>query len=129
MKSVGMTEPKQMATFTALGGIATDLRFEKKSFSSWMELEDAFKKTWCTKLNLTEAISRACQSHQKEDGYIREYIVMFEKLKIFLRNDCSNTHQHFYAEYLLCCTQLVQRVKAARADMKTVPDGSDCHCL
>ena len=45
MKSVGMTEPKQMATFIALGGIATASWFERESFSSWTELEDAFKKT------------------------------------------------------------------------------------
>ena len=34
MKSVGMTEPKRMATFIALGGIATALWFERESFSS-----------------------------------------------------------------------------------------------
>ena len=45
MKSVGMTEPKQMATFIALGIIATALWFERESFSLWAELEDAFKKT------------------------------------------------------------------------------------
>ena len=45
MKSVGMTEPKKMATFIALGGIATALWFERESFSLWAELEDAFKKT------------------------------------------------------------------------------------
>ena len=45
MKSVGMTEPKQMATFIALGGIATALWFERESFSLWAELENAFKKT------------------------------------------------------------------------------------
>ena len=45
MKSVWMTEPKQMATFIALGGIATALWFERESFSSWAELGDAFKKT------------------------------------------------------------------------------------
>ena len=55
MKSVGMTEPKQMATIIALGGIATALWFESESFSSWMELEDAFKKTWCSKLNPSDA--------------------------------------------------------------------------
>ena len=32
MKSVGMTEPKQMATFIALGGVATALWFERESF-------------------------------------------------------------------------------------------------
>ena len=42
MKSVGMTEPKQMATFIALGGIATALWFERESFSLWAELEDTF---------------------------------------------------------------------------------------
>ena len=49
MKSVGMTEAKQMATFIALSGIATALWFERESFSSWAELEDAFKKTCCIK--------------------------------------------------------------------------------
>ena len=83
MKSVGMTEPKQMATFIALGGIATALWFERESFSSWAELKDAFKKTWCIKLNPSAAIARACSTYQKEDGYIREYIVKFEELKRF----------------------------------------------
>ena len=32
IKSVGMTEPKQMATFIALGGIATTLWFKRESF-------------------------------------------------------------------------------------------------
>ena len=108
MKSVGMTEPKQMATFIALGGIATALWFERKSFSSWMELEDAFKKTWCTKLNPSDAIARACQTHQKEDGYFREYIVKFEELKrffgkmsvptlinMFMRNTCCAVHDRY----------------------------------
>ena len=35
MKSVGMTELKQMATFIALGGIATALWFERESFKCW----------------------------------------------------------------------------------------------
>ena len=83
MKSVGMTEPKQMATFIALGGIATASWFERESFSLWSELEDAFKKTWCIKLNPSDAIARACSTYQKEDGYIREYIVKFEELKRF----------------------------------------------
>ena len=34
MKSIGMTELKQMATFIALGGIATTSWFGKKSFVS-----------------------------------------------------------------------------------------------
>ena len=45
MKSVGMTEPKQMATFIALGGIATASWFDKESFVSWADLKDAFKRT------------------------------------------------------------------------------------
>ena len=83
MKSVGMTEPKQMASFIALGGIATASWFETESFSLWAELEDAFKKTWCMKLNPLDAIARACSTYQKEDGYIWEYIVKFEELKRF----------------------------------------------
>ena len=51
MDLVGMTEPDQMATFIALGGIATALWFERESFSLWAELKDAFKETWCIKLN------------------------------------------------------------------------------
>ena len=47
MKFVGLTEPKRMATFVAIGGIATVLWFKRESFLSWAELEDAFKKTWC----------------------------------------------------------------------------------
>ena len=38
IKSVDMTEPKQMATFKALSGIATALWFKRESFSSWMKL-------------------------------------------------------------------------------------------
>ena len=72
-----------MATFIALGGIATASWFERESFSSWAELEDAFKKTWCIKLNPSDAIARACSTYQKEDGYICEYIVKFEELKRF----------------------------------------------
>ena len=68
MKSMGMTEPKQMATFIVLGGIATALWFERESFSSWAELEDAFKRTWCIKLNPLDAIAHACSTYQKNDG-------------------------------------------------------------
>ena len=82
MKSVGMNEPKKMATFTALGGIATALRFEEKVFS-YNGLGDAFKKTWCANLNPADAIAKACQTQQKEDGYIKEYIFKFEELKRF----------------------------------------------
>ena len=57
-----MTKSKQMATFIVLGGIATALWFEKESFSLWAELEDAFKKNWCIKLNLLDAIGRACST-------------------------------------------------------------------
>ena len=78
-----MTEPKQMATFIALGGIATASWFERESFVSWANLEDAFKKTWCIKLNPSDAITCVCQNFQWEDGYIREYIVQFEELKRF----------------------------------------------
>ena len=47
------------------------------------ELEDAFKKTWCNKLNPSDAIACACSTYQKEDGYIRKYIVKFEELNRF----------------------------------------------
>ena len=70
MKSVGMTEPKHLATFIALGGIAIALQFERESFSLWAELEDTFKKKWCIKLNLSDAKARACSTYHKEDGYI-----------------------------------------------------------
>ena len=83
MKFVGLTEPKRMATFVAIGGIATVSWFKRKSFSSWAELEKAFKKTWCTKLNPSYAIARACQTFHEEDGFIRKYLVKFEELKRF----------------------------------------------
>ena len=83
MKSVGMMEPKRMENFVALGGIATMSWFKRESFLSWAELEDAFKKTWCTKLNPSDAITCACQTFQKKDGYLREYIAIFEELKRF----------------------------------------------
>ena len=72
IKSVRMTEPKQMAIFIALGGIATALWFKRESFSLWADLEDAFKKTWCVKLNILDAIACACSAYQKEYGYIQE---------------------------------------------------------
>ena len=72
-----------MATFIALGSIATASWFERESFVSWANLEDAFKRTWCIKLNPSDAIACACQNFQREDGYIRKYIVKFEKLKRF----------------------------------------------
>ena len=96
MKSVGITEPKQMATFIALGGIATALWFEKESFSLQAELEDAFKKTWCIKLNLLDAKARACCTYQKKYGYIRKYIVKFEKLKWFFGEMSVPNSLHFY---------------------------------
>ena len=43
MKSEGMTEPQQMSTFIALGGIATASWFERENFVSWAVLEDFFK--------------------------------------------------------------------------------------
>ena len=70
-----------MATFIVLDGIATTLWFERESFSLWAELEDAYKKTWCIKLNLLDSIARACRTYQKEDVYIRKNIVKFEELK------------------------------------------------
>ena len=78
MKSVKMTEPKRMTTYVALGSIATVLYFMREGFLPWAELEEAFKKTWCRKLNPSDAIAHACQTFQKEDGYIRGYIVKFE---------------------------------------------------
>ena len=63
-----------------------------------MELEDAFKKTWFTKSNPSDTIARACQTHQKDDGYIRKYIFKFKELKkILWGSECSNTHQHVHA--------------------------------
>ena len=44
MKSVGITEPKKMATFIALGGIATALCVERESFSLWAELKDPLRR-------------------------------------------------------------------------------------
>ena len=81
-----------MANFIAHGGIATTLCFEIERFFLWMESEDAFKKPWRTKLNPADAITRAFQTHKKEDGYIREYIVKYEELKRFLGKCCSTTH-------------------------------------
>ena len=62
-----------MATFMALGGIATASWYELKNFETWGDLEDSFKKTWCIKLNPSDAIARACQTFQHEEGYIQEY--------------------------------------------------------
>ena len=63
MKSVGMTEPKRMATFIALGGIATASWFARESFFLWAELEDTFKKTRCMKLNPPDTIACACSTY------------------------------------------------------------------
>ena len=68
MKSIEVTEPKQMATFIALGVIATASWFERESFVSWANLEDAFKKTWCIKLNPSDAIACMCQNFRQENG-------------------------------------------------------------
>ena len=83
MKSVGMGEAKKMATFMALGGIATASWYELNNFETWEDLEESFKKTWCIKLNPSDAIAWACQTFQREEGYIQEYIVEFEDLKRF----------------------------------------------
>ena len=45
MKSVRVTKPERMAAFLPLGGVATDLWFDKKRFSLWAKLKAAFKKT------------------------------------------------------------------------------------
>ena len=108
MKSVGMGEAKRIATFIALGGIATASWFEREDFKTWEALEESFKKTWCIKLNLSDAIARACQVYQREDGYIREYIVGFKELKrffgemsmstlinMFMRNTCGAVHNRY----------------------------------
>ena len=60
------------------------------------------------KVESLDAIARACQTHQKEDGYIREYIVKFEELKrffgemsvptlidMFMRNTCYAVHDRY----------------------------------
>ena len=44
MKSVGKREAKRIATFIALGGIATASWFEQEDFKTWEALEDLFKK-------------------------------------------------------------------------------------
>ena len=50
-----------------------------------------FKKTWCIKLDLFDAIARACQVYQREDLYIREYIAKFEELKRFFEEMSMST--------------------------------------
>ena len=70
-----MIEPKQVATFISLGGIATTFWFEKESFVSWADLEDGSKKTWCIKLNQSDTIAYMRQNFQQEDGFIREFKV------------------------------------------------------
>ena len=91
MKSVGMGKAKLIATFIALGSIATASWFEWEDFKTWEALEDLFKKMWCIKLDPSDAIARACQVYQGEDGYIREYIVKFEELKRFFRETSMST--------------------------------------
>ena len=75
-----MTEPKQMATFIALGGIATAFWFKREFLSPGLILKTHLR-NWCIKLNLSDAIACACQNFQREDGYIKEYVVEFEELK------------------------------------------------
>ena len=61
--------------------------------------------TWCTIFDSSDALDRACQTHKKEDGYIREYIVKFKELKrffgemsvptlidMFMQNNCCAVH-------------------------------------
>ena len=67
-----------------------------------------FQKDLVYKLNSSDAIARACQTHQKEDRYIREYIVKFEELNrffgemsvptlinMFMRNTCCAVHDRY----------------------------------
>ena len=123
--SVGKTELKHLAFFIALGGIATTFWFERESFSSWAELKGTFKRTWCTKLNPSVTISRACQTQQKEDGYIRQYIFKFEELKrffgemsvptlidMFMQNTCCAVHNRYkeLKQQELKCEQLLTEV-------------------
>ena len=78
-----MTELKQMATFIALGGIATASWFKRESFVSWEKLEDTLKKpsvsSWT---HLTLLLAHVRISNGKM-GIYREYIVKFEELKRF----------------------------------------------
>ena len=100
MKSIGMTEPKQIATFIALGGIATASWFERESFVSWANLEDAYKKTWCIKLKPSDAIACGCQNFQQEDDYIREYIVKFSRAQTVLwGNEPAYTQLSVYEKH------------------------------
>ena len=39
-----MTEPKQIAAFKALGGIATALWFERESFYLWAEVKEPLRR-------------------------------------------------------------------------------------
>ena len=44
MKSVGMTDPKQVATFIALGGIATALWFEGRDYPCGQRKKTPFRR-------------------------------------------------------------------------------------
>ena len=81
-----------MATFIALGSIATASWFERESFSLWAELEDAFKKTWCINLNPLDAIACACSTYQKEMGIFGNKSLNLRNKMVLQRNECANTH-------------------------------------
>ena len=47
-----------MATYMALGGIATASWYELQNFEFWKDLEDSNKKTWCINLNPSDTIAQ-----------------------------------------------------------------------
>ena len=88
MKSVGMTDPKSMATFIALGGNATASWFKRKSLSPGL-ISKTPSRTWCIKLNPSNAVAFVCQNYQLEYGYIQIEKVRFEELKqLFMILSC-----------------------------------------
>ena len=52
-----MGDALDMATFIAPGEVATTLWFDQEDFKAWKEVDFLFKKTYCIKLKLSDAIA------------------------------------------------------------------------
>ena len=116
-----MGEAKKIATFMALGGIATALCYELKNFETWKDLEESFKKTWCIKLNPYDAIARACQPLQRKEGYIREYILEFRELKRFFGYMSVSTLIDLFMRIHTARYIMVQQVEAPQDHVGAIP--------
>ena len=96
IKSVWLRKDKKMAIFMVLGGIATSSWNECKDFESWEDLEETLKKTWCIKLNPSDAIAWAFQTFQREGGYTQDIIIFWRIEDILWIYEFVHSHWHVH---------------------------------